>query len=185
MHKISDNSLWNEIQKGNTSAFRLLFEEYYVMLCYEAKEYVMEKCIAEEIVSDVFRKIWETRTLLTFTSPVSLRWYLIKSVRNNCISYLRANNLFTYTDGINEAVNLLSLDESPLDYILSKELELKISRAIGSLPNQYRKAFVLSRQQNKTYDEIAEEMNISVNTVKLYLKKSLSKLRQDLKDYLI
>lgn len=184
MHKISDNSLWNEIQKGNTSAFRLLFEEYYVMLCYEAKEYVMEKCIAEEVVSDVFRKVWESRALLTFTSPVSLRWYLIKSVQNNCVSYLRINNLFARTDDINEVAGLLSLDESPLDYILSKELEQKITHAITSLPSQYRKAFVLSRQQNMTYDEVATEMNISVNTVKLYLKKSLAKMREELKDYL-
>lgn len=78
---------------------------------------------------------------------------------------------------------LFYLGESPLDYVISKELMERINQAVSDLPTQYRRVFELNRYQNLSYNEIAVEMGVSVNTVKLYQKKALARLRQELKDY--
>ena len=79
---------------------------------------------------------------------------------------------------------MFSLDESPLDYVLSRELTERVDKAVKELPPQYKKVFELSRYKNLTYAEISAEMGVSVNTVKLYQKKALAQLRLVLKDYL-
>ena len=87
-------------------------------------------------------------------------------------------------DNIAERNTLFSLDESPLDYVLSKELIERVGKAVKELPPQYKRVFELSRYKNLTYAEISEEMGVSVNAVKLYQKKALAQLRQVLKEYL-
>ena len=83
-----------------------------------------------------------------------------------------------------ERSTLFSLDESPLDYVLSRELIERVDKAVKELPSQYKRVFELSRYKNLTYAEISEEMGISINTVKLYQKKALAQLRLVLKEYL-
>jgi len=175
------------LSTGNSAIFEKVFKKYYVTLCYEANEYVKDSFLAEEIVDDVFCKIWENRS--TIAIKTSFREYLIQSVHHKSISYLRkGKNEKDLVDWIEEnkteRYNLTSLGETPLDYIISEELEEKIDSAIDLLPDQYRKAFVLSRRESLKYEEIAEKMDISVNAVKLYIKKALSSLRENLKDYL-
>lgn len=179
---ISDDELLFRLKGSDSYAYRYLFDTYNKMLCCEAKKYIHESCVIEEIVGDVFRKIWENKTTLLINT--SLRWYLVKAVHNNCISYLRNNDSVLNLDDINEAGSLCCLNESPMDRLVSKELEKKLNHVISALPGQYKKAFELSRTQDMSYREIAQEMDISVNTVKLYLKKSLAKLRCELTDYL-
>lgn len=172
---------------GDSDVFEKLFKKYYVMLCYEANEYVKDAFLAEEIVDDVFCKIWENR--LTITIKSSFREYLIQSIHYKSISYLRKmkaeqNVVEWIAEDKVEHYNLISLGENPLDYLISEELEEKIDVAIDLLPDQYRKAFLLSRKDDLKYEEIAAEMGISINTVKLYIKKALAVLRENLKTFL-
>jgi RNA polymerase sigma-70 factor (ECF subfamily) len=172
---------------GDCDVFEKLFYKYYVMLCYEAKEYIKDSFLAEEIVDDVFCKIWENR--LTIVIKTSFREYMVQSVHYKCISHLRKlKNERTNTEWIEEnkteRYNLISLGENPLDYIISEELEERIDFAINLLPDQYKRTFLLSRKENLKYEEIAERMGISINTVKLYIKKALTILRENLKDFL-
>lgn len=172
------------LKDGNYKTFERLFKEYYVFLCYEARSYIAEKYIIEEVVGDVFRWLWENRETVVITT--SVRAYLVRAVHNACLSYLRQKQLECIElDGtIVERSTLCSLDESPLDYVLSKELIERVGKAVKELPPQYRKVFELSRYKNLTYTEISVEMGVSVNAVKLYQKKALAQLRQALKDYL-
>lgn len=176
------NKVVSELQKGSHKAFEILFREYYILLCYEARSYISEKHIIEELVGDVFRWLWENRETLVIT--ISVRAYLIKAIHNACLSYLRQNipEQVELEDSI-EMNTLFSLGESPLDYVLSKELMEQIKKAVGELPPQYKRVFELSRYQNLSYNEISQEMGVSVNAVKLYQKKALARLRQELKDY--
>jgi RNA polymerase sigma-70 factor (ECF subfamily) len=172
---------------GDSDVFEKVFKKYYVMLCYEANEYVNDSFLAEEIVDDVFCKIWENRS--TIVIKFSFREYLIQSVHYKSISHLRKGKkekevLEWIEENKMERYNLISLGETPLDYIISEELEEKIDIAIDLLPDQYRKAFILSRRESLKYEEIAEVMGISINAVKLYIKKALSILRENLKEYL-
>ena len=77
-----------DLKKGNHKTFELLFKKYYVFLCYEARSYITEKYIIEEVVGDVFRWLWENRETLVITS---VRAYLVRAVHNACLSYLRQN----------------------------------------------------------------------------------------------
>lgn len=183
----STDEINDALAAGDSDVFEKVFKKYYVMLCYEANEYVRDTFLAEEIVDDVFCKIWENRS--TITIKTSFREYLIQSVHNKSIDQLRKGKVEEdlvdwIEENKTERYHLISLGETPLDYIISEELEEKIDHAIDQLPNQYRRAFTLSRRENLKYEEIAEKMDISINTVKLYLKKALSILRENLKDYL-
>lgn len=162
--------------------FRELFRCYYAGLCYEAHEYVKSKEIAEEIVGDVFGRLWEKKEEITIDT--SVKGYLVKAVHNGCISYLRTAEARICRECIDNQLTLHTPGESPFDHIVSLELENKIKEAITKLPPQYKRAFRLSRESKLTYEEIACSMHLSVNTVKTYLKKALQHLRAELKDYL-
>ncbi|MCC8172760.1 MAG: RNA polymerase sigma-70 factor [Parabacteroides sp.] len=166
----------------HTRIFRELFRCYYTGLCYEAHTYVKSKEIAEEIVDDVFGRLWEKKEAITIDT--SARAYLIKAVHNACISYLRTAEARIPRECIDNRLTLHMPGESPFDYIVSLELENKLKEAVRRLPPQYGRAFRLSREKNLTYEEIACSMHLSVNTVKTYLKKALQHLQAELKDYL-
>ena len=71
------------------------------------------------------------------------------------------------------------------EQIILSELEDKIEDIIREMPEECRKVFLLSRYGDKSYAEIADELNISVNTVKYHIKKAISLLREELKDYIL
>lgn len=172
-----------ELQQGDYKTFENLFRKYYVVLCYEARSYIVEKHIIEELVGDVFRWLWENRKTVIITT--SIRAYLTRAVHNACLSYLRQNQPeYIELDNVTEKNTLFSLEESPLDYVLSKELIERVNKAVNELPPQYKRVFELSRYQNFTYAEISVEMGVSVNAVKLYQKKALAQLRLALREYL-
>jgi RNA polymerase sigma-70 factor, ECF subfamily len=185
--KISVQEIVRELKAGNQILFEQIFTEYYKLLCYEAKGYFRSELLVEEIVCDVFTRIWINRDKLNITS--SLRDYLIRSVHNNCTDYYRMQKKRERINLDLHAVredyfSLADIGENPLDYILTKELEERITDAINRLPEQYRKTFLMSRDHALTYEEIAIKMGISVNSVKTNIKNALSKLREGLKAFL-
>jgi RNA polymerase sigma-70 factor, ECF subfamily len=182
----SDNIIY-ELKLGNQQIFEQIFKKYYSLLCYEARGYIRSSDLIEEIVCDIFTRIWQNRESLEIKT--SLRDYLVKAVHNNCIDYYRQqkrqDSITASNDEKEQAFyTLAGLGETPLDYILTRELEEKILVAIESLPPQYKKAFKLSRYSELTYDEIAQEMQISVNSVKTDIKNALAILRKELNSIL-
>jgi RNA polymerase sigma-70 factor, ECF subfamily len=183
---ISEEVIIRELKADNRKVFEQVFKKYYPMLYYEARGYTRSNYLAEEIVCDVLTRIWQNREKLFINT--SLRDYLIKSVHNSCIDYYRQQKTQEkLKSGLEETYRsnylLEDLGENPLDYILTLELEEHIQKAIDTLPAQYKKAFQLSRFNDLTYEEIAVEMGISVNSVKTNIKNALSKLRDQLIDY--
>ena len=174
-----------DISKGNLNTYERLFNEYYVYLCYIAFEFVKEKQIAEEIVSDVFFVLWEKRDSIQITHSVSA--YLIRSVKNKCINY----NLHLQTEQklkhniTDSQAHIYYSDDHQLSHLFINDLTLKIKRSINELPEQCKQVFLLSREEELKYEDIAVKMNISINTVKTQMKIALSKLRVSLKDYLV
>ena len=170
----------------NKQAFRYIYDKYYGYLCAIAKGYLSDNDAAETVVGDVIYNIWEIRKNLNIHT--SLRSYLIRSVKNRSINYLQQeyiakeisiNSLQDYTEI--ESFYFIE-EEHPLEKMLETELE---KTAIHTLPDECRTAFILSRYHDMKYEEIASQMNISVNTVKYHIKNALSKLRTELKDYLV
>jgi len=172
--------LIKELRKGNKNAFEFVFKKYYSVLCIYATKYCGSKEIAEEIVSQFFLNFYDKRETLTIN--VSLKSYLFRSVRNTALNYIRDNSKLVNKEYINE-VNIKYTD-TVQDTLIGKELEEVINKAIDNLPDQCRIIFIKSRFEEKKYKEIAEELNISVNTVETQMSRALKKLRTDLKDYM-
>lgn len=151
-----------------------LMNKYYSQLCVVSVQYTDSLEISEDIVQDVFVRFWEENKLLSVeTNPKA---YLFRSIRNASIDYIRKNNYRVFTD-IEEA-NLISEEE-----ISEEELSLqyeRLYRMIGQLSQQERAVLNAIVVENKRYKEVAEEMNISVNTVKTYFSRALRTLRKEL-----
>jgi len=174
--------------KGNKKGFEILFRTYYKRLCAYAVSFVSLNEIAEDIVTDVFLKMWEKREDLVITESVTS--YLFRAVKNSCINYLEREKNRKQTVSENE-VNLLNLkirypisDSYPLSDLIGQELERKINFEIKKLPEQCAEIFRLSRMEELSHKEIADKLGISENTVKVQIYRALIKLRSGLEDYL-
>jgi len=165
--------------------FEQLFRQYYLTLCSITYGYVRDRMVIEEIVDDVFIKFWNYRTQIVIRS--SIKDYLVKSTRNACIDYIRANQKYIQnTSSIDEqqivCTTLADLDENPLEYIINQETGQRITQAIDELPERYRLTFRLCRIDELSYEETAEIMSVSKNTVKSNLRDAMAILREKLKD---
>ena len=176
-----------QLKDGNEKAYKYLYDHHYVVLCHIANQYINDYFLAESIVSDVMFHLWEIRENLDIS--ISIRSYLIRSVRNRCLNYL---NIKSERQEIsfsclpfdkNLDLNYFLSEEHPLGSLLEQELENKIKDEIQNLPDDCRRVFMKSRFEGKKYEEIAQELDFSVNTVKYDMKKALSILRKNLSDY--
>lgn len=192
VHKIYrmnlEEELLKSVFKGNKKGIEILFRTYYKRLCAYAASFVTHNNIAEDIVSNVFLKLWEKRENLVIKESVSS--YLFKSVKNSCLNYLKREKSRKKLVSEND-VNLLDLkiqyplsDKYPLAELIGQELEEKIKLEIEKLPEQCGLIFYLSRFEELSHRQIAEKLGISENTVKVQIYRALTKLRLGLKDYL-
>jgi len=160
----------------------LLFRVYHRALCSHAIRFVYSKELAEDIVSEVFCKFWRTQAYASVTS--SYRFYLFRSVRNTAYTHLRSE--FKPSIELENIVGLESSRELRPDYITQyEETSQRLKILVEALPPQCRKVFLKSRFEGKRYQEIADEMGLSIKTVEVHLVKALSLIRKGLKDYLI
>lgn len=172
------------INEGDTKAFEVLYSTCYVYLCAVATKYIFNAEAAREVVNDVFVNVWNNRS--TLVHP--LLPYLIRSVQNRCLNYLRQQRLqMVPLSDVQES--LLDIREQqidketyPLAYLENKEFEEKIYNAIERLPEKCKDIFVQYLYHNKSYDEIAQANNISSSTVRVQIKIGLAKLKGYLGD---
>lgn len=161
--------------------FDKIYVSYFTRLHRFAKEYVMSDEDAENIVQDVFMMLWEKRRVLNV--QISLTAYLFSLVKNKCIDYLRRKVIAEeYKQELN--MKLSSLEEISRAFASDEDIEKFIQNAINKLPKRCREIFIMSRIEGKKYQEIADELNISVNTVENQMSIALKKLRVELKEYL-
>lgn len=185
----SEQILVSLLKRGDEKAYRYLYDRHYALLCKCANEWLQDPFWAETIVEDTIFHIWEIRE--NFDIRSSMRSYLLRAVRNRCLNHLQLESekrevRFSKLplEEIDLPVNR-SVDEHPLGVLLERELENEIVKAIETLPEECKRVFKKSRFEHKSTDEIASELDISVNTVKYHIKKALSSLRTDLGRYLI
>lgn len=178
----------SQLKEGQERAYKYLYDRHYQVLCYMAAQYVKDDFLAETIVGDVIFHLWEIRETVEIT--VSLRSYLMTSVRHRCMDYLKSQHnqheVAMSASGLQDfpVLDYIKNDEYPLGRLLEQELEGEIMKAIGRLPEECRRVFRMSRFEEKKYEEIARELQISVNTVKYHIKHALALLHEDLGKYL-
>ena len=177
----SDNTIIGLIKEGNKGAFEQMFRTFYKMLRAYAYTFIKDNEGAEEIIQNVFCRIWEKRDQLK--TDGSLRSYLYRAVHNESLSHLRhekVKNLFQdyYKDNIEEA------SDEAANKILATELDRHIQRAIAELPQQCRIIFQMSRFEQLKYQQIADILEISIKTVENQMGKALKVLRLKLVEFL-
>jgi len=183
-----EKTLLEEIRGHNVKSFELVFKSYYTRLCKYAKSIVRDYDVSSDIVKDVFIHWWENCDRVIIGTTIS--GYLYRSVHNNCVNYVNRVMKKNHTVYESDLVNSLSVlltpvsSENPLMNMEIQELHGAIDRVINSLPDQCRNVFILSRVEQKTHAEIADQLGISPNTVKVQVYRALLKLREELKDFM-
>jgi RNA polymerase sigma-70 factor (ECF subfamily) len=163
-------------------AIKQLFDAHFHQLVLSSFRYVNDYNQAEDIVQDVYVKVWQSFDELKQVE--NFKSYLFKAVKNSSLNYLRdrkAKQKFTIqSEGIHT-----TFEKSPEECQTDEETRNKIHSAINKLPEHWKEAFILSKYDNLKYHEIASALNISQKTVEKYISKSLQFLRQELKDLLL
>lgn len=167
-------------QQSPQKGCELLFRRYHQALCSHAVRYVYSKETAEDLVSEVFCKLWKTKAYENITS--SYRYYLFRSVRNEAYNYLRLE--FQKLEEIDTAmVHEEAFCQRPDQIMQFEEILHKVEDLVEHLPPQCRKVFLLSRFEGKKYQDIAIELGLSIKTVEVHIVKALSIVRKGLKDH--
>ncbi|MBI3133460.1 MAG: RNA polymerase sigma-70 factor [Bacteroidetes bacterium] len=162
--------------------FEVLFRNHYGELCAFANKYLEDVEAAEEIVQDLFVKFWENREKNEL--PNALRSYLFTSVKNACLNQLKHLKIKETYKAHNER-ELNSAHVSADEELEATELDQKIRQAIEALPEGRRRIFILSRYEGLKYQEIADQLKLSVKTVENQMGEALKFLRIQLKDFLV
>lgn len=165
------------IAAGDRNAFEALFRAHYKPLCAFAVQYVKDGDKAEDVVQDLFFRLWQDREKTSITT--SLKSYLFTSVRNRCLNAAKVQS------------RVRSLDPEEKDHVEDQEQRsedehaersARVNAAIEGLPEERRKVFKLSRHEGLKYHEIAERLGISIKTVENQMGKALKTLREELSE---
>lgn len=163
------------------SSFEALFKANFKRLFAYAITILREDSHAEEIVQNVFYKMWEKRGKIDIQTSVTA--YLYRSVYNDCLNYLKHKKVkATYT--MHTAWSQKNESDNATTKVQLSELQQKLDAALSDLPEQCRTIFQMSRFEELKYREIALKLGISVKTVENQMGKALGILRIRLADYL-
>lgn len=180
-----DENIWKRIQKEDEKAFEILFYTFYSSLCFYANQIIHNHELSEELVQDVFLKIWQSHHKIEIKS--SIRAYLYQAVHNQAINTLKqqsANKLKVNQltgDAIWKFIeDTYFIDEYLLEKLEASETEELINKIISQLPEQCREIFILSRFEGKTNQEISEIFQITENSVRTQLYRALTKIKEAL-----
>lgn len=176
-----DNELFlrKTFEQDVNAGISLLFRQYYSMLCSHAVRYVSSKAIAEDIVSDVFYEFQVDQRYQTITT--SFRAYLFTTVRNRAFDYVRAE--MKRPTSLDKATLIpANINQNPDSITQYEELYHDVENAINTMPLQRRKIYIMHRFEGKKYQEIADELNLSLRTIEAHIYQAMHQIRNTLKD---
>lgn len=163
------------------ASFENAFKSYYQSLYKVVYLIVKKENAAEDIVQELFVKLWQKRDSLFLNGPLSA--YLRRAATNAAFDYLDKYKREVAYDSTEQFENSLS-DEHTENVIAQKDLEKQIEEAVLKLPPACRNVFLLSRNEELSYKEIADTLQISIKTVENQMGKALKILRDELKPFI-
>lgn len=168
-------SLVESINQDDINAFKQFFENFYPSVCVFAQKYLKDAELAEDLAQEAFIEFWMRKD--KFTDLKAMKGFIYTVTRNKCLNDIKLR-------GIRENIlrNKISSDDFFYELILEEETYSIIHHAIDKLAPQSRRIVWLSLEKNKN-QEIADRLNISVNTVKTLKKNAYKELRNQLKDH--
>ncbi|WP_455672431.1 RNA polymerase sigma-70 factor [Phocaeicola sp.] len=169
--------------------FETFYITWYSRAKYFAREYILSESDAENIVQDVFLHLYERREL--FDAYVNLTAYLFTSIKNKCLDHLRKKVTeqevaLELQSEFEMALRMKydSLEILNTDFPNESGIEELLNAALQKLPERCREIFIMNKLEGKKQKQIAEELQISVNTVESQMAIAYKKLREELKDCL-
>jgi RNA polymerase sigma-70 factor (ECF subfamily) len=171
-----------KIKRGDIREFERLFRSCYKYLCFYAENITGDALEAEDIVCSTLAWIWEKREQLQI--HISIESYIVSVVRHKALNYLKhaeveeryrakAEYRLAHADLLNPKEDT----HTPLSHILEKELNEQIENALQTLPPQCREILTLHKIDGLPYQEVADRLNISINTVRTQLTRAMKKMR--------
>ena len=176
----NEQELLQRIAAGDEAAFTTVVDGYWNKIFSVALTYIKIPALAEDAVQEIFLKLWKNREKLR--NVISLDNYLFIVIRNEVFSAMRKKGpqypVGSYLESTLE-------EKAPLaaQALEAKQLQELIKTAIDLLPDRRKEALKLSREQGLSYDEIAERMGLSKNTVKIHMVKALNFLRAYIQEH--
>ncbi|WP_308991024.1 RNA polymerase sigma-70 factor [Mariniflexile litorale] len=164
------------LKKGDTNTFKIIFDTYYKRLYAFSLQYTEDSFAAEEIVEETLLKLWQKRHKLEKIE--NLKSYLYSMVRNASIDHLKKEKKFVRLD--TKKHDAISLKEQ---FIIEEETHAILFQALETLPTKCRKVFELSCLDGIKYKDIAEDLQISINTVKSQRARAIGLLKLYLKNH--
>lgn len=168
--------LFDQVKSGDQKSLELLFSIYFPRLNDFARNVVKDDAISQDIVQDVFLKVWDKRYDIEI---INIEAYLFRMVRNRCIDYIKrlkiVNNHLLEIQISSKYEELYRRDfigNEPY-VLIEKELRLKIEETIQGLPDRCREVFILSRMNGLKNKEIAERLNINIKNVERHLSRAI------------
>ncbi|MBD0375159.1 MAG: RNA polymerase sigma-70 factor [Flavisolibacter sp.] len=179
--EVNEVQLMEQLGSRDEAAFEQVFKTYFKTLHSYALSLLKEEATAEEMVQNVFFKLWERAEHLSLSGTVAA--YLYRAVHNECMNYLKHRKVkATHQQYL--AWSTKGNTDSVSGKLSGKELENRLQQAINELPEQCRIIFQLSRFEELRYREIAEHLDLSVKTVENQMGKALKYLRAKLSPFL-
>jgi len=179
----------NDINKSYS--FNALYTQYYRKSFLFTKSYVHDSFVAEDIVSDSIIKLWETIKIQESQDKEHLEALLITILKNKSLDHLKHEAIrYEAEEKISNDLNreleirISSLQACEPNDIFSKEIKHIFYQTLEAMPENTKKIFTLSRLNDLTNKEIANELGISIKDVEYHISKALKYLRISLKDYL-
>ncbi len=183
-------SLINQALEGDQKAYAEIVNQYQEKIYNFVFRMVKDRPLAEDITQETFIKAF--RALSSFNSEYAFSTWLFKIAANNCIDHFRKKKLKTFSldtpisvkEGDIQRDYPDTTNVGPEDGMISQEKRFQIKDAIDSLPRKYRDAILLRHTQDKSYEEIAEELDIPLGTVKVRIFRAREMLKKKLRDQL-
>jgi RNA polymerase sigma-70 factor, ECF subfamily len=173
----SDSEIIRRIREGDKQEFEKLFRSSYVSLVRYAKRILKDHDTAEEIVQDLFFRLWQDRSNLTIES--SLNGYLFRSVHNKSLHFIEHQKVVNRHAG-EIAASAEETAEPVTEAIYYSELQSKVAKVLERLPEKCSVIFRMSRFEGLKYNEIAEKLSVSLKTVEANMGKALKEFRKAL-----
>ena len=160
------------ITQQHITNFDGLFRYNYRPLCLYAMHYLQDADLSEDIVQESYAALWEK--LQEGADVFNRKSYLYMMVRNRCLDHLRKKGIPTESLKPYDTYGIIDDDDAQE----RSHTEARLWTAIDSLPEKCRKVFILSKRDGMKYEEIAEELGLSVNTVRNQISKALKVLKE-------
>ena len=171
---VNENELLKQVVQGDEIAFEKLFQQYKNKLYAFIYQLSGSATIAEDVLQDVFLKIWRTRTQLTGIDNFNA--YLYRMAQNHAVNVLRRQSREALL--LNEVQRLAPQKVFGDEWLAAKEVQNALQQAINSLPPQQNKVYRLGQEQGFTYEQIASTLNISTSTVRNHMVQALKAIRE-------